>query len=59
MRFALLALALAAPGFAQGLHFGVKAGVPATVYFETGGGRGGLHGGSEFSAATRRYTVGT
>jgi hypothetical protein len=53
----LLLAAVATPLFAQGLHFGLKAGVPATAYFETGQ-TGSLHGGSEYSAATRRYTVG-
>src|ERR1700736_4898550 len=42
---------------AQGVHFGVTAGVPVTQYFETGR-SGGLHGGAEYSAATRRYTLG-
>jgi len=56
-RLLLLLAALGTPVFAQGLHFGLKAGVPATTYFETGQ-TGGLHGGSEYSAATRRYTVG-
>ncbi len=45
------------PGLAQGLHLGFKAGVPITQYFETGT-AGGLHGSAEYSAATRRYTVG-
>ena len=52
-----LALAAATPASPQGLHFGVKAGVPVTPYFETGQ-AGSLHGNSEYSAATRRYTVG-
>src|SRR5437016_11691610 len=56
-RLLLLLAALTTPVFAQGLRFGLKAGVPATAYFETGQ-TGGLHGGSEYSAATRRYTVG-
>ncbi len=41
----------------QGVHFGVNLGVPITQYFETGR-SGGLHGGAEYSAATRRYTIG-
>ena len=57
MRLAWLVVGLAAPQFAQGLHFGLKAGVPLTTYFETGA-TGSLHGSSEYSAATRRYTVG-
>ena len=40
------------PAFAQGLHFGIKAGVPFTDYFETGLGPG------DYSAATRRYVAG-
>jgi hypothetical protein len=43
--------------FCQGLHLGVKAGIPVTQYFETGA-SGSLHGGATYSAATRRYTVG-
>ncbi|HVP49290.1 MAG TPA: outer membrane beta-barrel protein [Bryobacteraceae bacterium] len=43
--------------YPQGLHLGLKAGVPITEYFETGS-RRGLHGGQDYSAATRRYTVG-
>jgi hypothetical protein len=39
------------------LRFGIKAGVPLTHYFETGSTRG-LRGDHEYSAATRRYTVG-
>jgi hypothetical protein len=42
---------------AQGVHFGGIAGVPVTQYFETGR-SGSLHGGAEYSAATRRYTLG-
>ncbi len=38
---------------AQPVRFGVKAGVPLTRYFDTG-----TRGGAEYSAATRRYTVG-
>jgi hypothetical protein len=57
VRLALLVFAAATPEFAQGLHFGVKAGVPITEYFETGQ-TGSLHGHAEYSAATRRYTVG-
>lgn len=53
MRVLLLTVALAAPCFAQGLHFGLKVGVPATEYFETG-----RISSAEYSAATRRYTFG-
>jgi len=56
-RILWLAFVLAAPAFAQGLHFGLKAGVPLTRYFETGH-TANLHGSSDYSAATRRYTVG-
>jgi hypothetical protein len=47
----------AMPALGQGFHVGVKAGVPLTPYFETGT-SGSLHGNAEYSAATRRYTVG-
>lgn len=45
------------PALGQGFHFGLKGGVPLTPYFETGT-SGSLHGSAEYSAATRRYTVG-
>ena len=54
---AFLVLICALPVFCQGLHLGVKTGIPVTQYFETGA-TGGLHGGATYSAATRRYTVG-
>jgi hypothetical protein len=54
---AFLVLICAWPVFCQGLHLGVKAGIPVTQYFETGA-TGGLHGGAAYSAATRRYTIG-
>lgn len=47
----------AAPALAQPFLGGVKLGVPITQYFETGR-SGGLHGGADYSAATRRYTAG-
>jgi hypothetical protein len=47
----------AASAFGQVFHAGIKAGVPLTEYFETGA-AGGLHGSADYSAATRRYTVG-
>ncbi len=50
-------LLLATPAVAPDFRFGIKAGVPVTTYFETGA-TGSLHGGSDYSAATRRYTVG-
>jgi hypothetical protein len=55
MRWLLFVCAM--PALSQGFHAGVKAGVPLTQYFETGA-SGSLHGGAEYSAATRRYTVG-
>src|SRR5579884_4126252 len=51
----IVAAAICAP--AQGFHFGLEAGVPLTEYFDTGR-SGDLHGSREYSAATRRYTVG-
>ena len=54
---AIAALIFAVPALGQGVHFGVEAGVPITQYFETGR-SGSLHGGAEYSAATRRYTLG-
>jgi hypothetical protein len=47
------ALAIALPLPAAGADFGVKAGVPATVYFATG-----RNEAAEYSAATRRYVLG-
>jgi hypothetical protein len=46
---------LAAP--AASFHFGLTAGVPLTQYFDTGR-SADLHGSREYSAATRRYTLG-
>ena len=54
---AFLFLICPLPVFSQGVHVGVKAGIPMTQYFETGA-AGGLHGGATYSAATRRYTIG-
>jgi len=53
----LLLVAAASCASAQGIHFGFEAGVPLTEYFETGR-SADLHGSREYSAATRRYTVG-
>src|SRR5947208_847180 len=47
----LLAFVLISAASAQGLHFGFKAGVPVTQYFET-------NPVCCYSAATRRYTLG-
>ncbi|MBI4478986.1 MAG: PorT family protein [Acidobacteria bacterium] len=44
-----LVATLTTPALAQELHFGLKAGVPVTSYFETR---------TSYSSATRRYTVG-
>lgn len=52
-----MVFAFAAPTMGQAIRFGVTAGVPITQYFETGR-SGGLHGGADYSAATRRYTLG-
>jgi outer membrane protein with beta-barrel domain len=54
---ALLLAIVTTPAFAQGFHLGVKAGVPLTQYFETGA-SGSRYSHAEYSAATRRYTVG-
>ena len=50
-------LASALPALTQGFHFGLKAGVPATHYFDTGV-AGSRYTREETSAATRRYTLG-
>jgi len=47
----------ALPVWGQGIHAGLKLGVPLTQYFETGV-SGSLHGTAEYFAATRRYTLG-
>lgn len=54
---AFVVLLSASPACCQGLHLGLKAGIPITQYFETGA-EGGLHGSATYSAATRRYTIG-
>ncbi len=56
-RPALLVFTLALPGWSQGIHVGMKLGVPITQYFQTGT-TASLHGNAEYSAATRRYTLG-
>ena len=57
---ALCIVALALPGRAQNLHFGLKAGVPMTEYYETGFlfPTPSAPGGVQYSAATRRWTAG-
>jgi len=55
--WAVWLIALATPAFAQSFHFGVKAGVPMTDYFQTGR-TGARNRSAEYSSATRRYTVG-
>jgi hypothetical protein len=54
---AVLLFLFAAPAHSQEFRFGAKLGVPITSYFETGS-TGSLHGSAEYSAATRRYTLG-
>ena len=56
-RQALFVLVFALPVWGQDIHAGLKLGVPFTQYFETGT-TGSLHGSAEYSAATRRYTLG-
>ncbi len=55
--FPLFALVFAPIALAQGFHFGGKAGVPITQYFETGVAEAPTYR-AEYSAATRRYTFG-
>jgi hypothetical protein len=50
-------LLLVIPAFGQSFSAGVKLGVPATPYFDTGT-TGSLHGSAVYSSATRRYTLG-
>ncbi len=50
-------LVFALPVWGQDIHAGLKLGVPFTQYFETGT-AGSLHGSADYSAATRRYTLG-
>ena len=56
-RQALFVLVFALPVWGQDIHAGLKLGVPFTQYFETGT-AGSLHGSADYSAATRRYTLG-
>ena len=56
-RAVMVCSVLAAAGRCKSVHPGIMAGVPITQYFETVA-AGGLHGSAEYSAATRRYTVG-
>jgi hypothetical protein len=58
MRAWTVLFAIALPALPQGFRFGVKGGVPLTHYFEAGSGGFPLRGFDEYSAATRRYTVG-
>jgi hypothetical protein len=56
-RPAWLICLLALPGWGQGIHAGLKIGVPITRYFQTGvTSTPGSY--QEYSAATRRYTAG-
>ena len=56
-RTAWLLVLCESTGLCQAIGAGVKIGVPATPYFETGA-SGSLHGGADYSAATRRYMLG-
>jgi len=56
-RLLLPSVLLAGACVAQDIHFGLKAGIPFTAYYETG--RESIHGSStDYSAATRRYAIG-
>lgn len=48
---------VSAAAWGQGIHPGIKAGVPLTAYFDTAR-VASPQGSTEYSAATRRYTVG-
>jgi hypothetical protein len=52
-----LAVPVPHPAFGQSFEAGVKVGVPATPFFETGA-IGAVHGGTQDSSGTRRYTIG-
>jgi hypothetical protein len=54
---ALLVFTFAVSVWGQGISAGIKLGVPITQYFETGT-MVSLHGSADYSAATRRYTLG-
>ncbi len=56
-RAALLVFVAAVPVSSQDVHAGMKLGVPLTQYFNTGAVRN-RNVSAEYSAATRRYTVG-
>jgi hypothetical protein len=56
-RLSIAAVAATSFAAAQGLHFGAIAGVPLTHYFDTGA-AGARNFSADYSAATRRYTVG-
>jgi len=56
-RRGLVGFVFAMPLFGQGIHVGLKLGVPLTPYFDTGD-TGSLHGSADYSTATRRYTFG-
>lgn len=55
---ALFAVAFAAPALAQRFQLGLEAGVPMTEYFRTGSLYFPQSGRAQYSAATRRYTIG-
>jgi hypothetical protein len=56
-RQALFVFVFTLPACGQGIHAGLKLGVPITQYFETGS-TGSLHGSADYSTATRRYMLG-
>lgn len=56
-REALTVLLFALPVWGQGIHAGLKLGVPLTQYFDTSS-TGSLHGGADYSTGTRPYTFG-
>ncbi len=60
MRSAILLVIIlwSVPASGQTFHAGLQIGIPITEYFEAGPYSLGLHGGGEYSAATRRYTAG-
>jgi hypothetical protein len=58
VRLVLLLLLVLVSAGGQSLHPVLEVGIPLTDYFDTGTYSGGLHGGGDYSAATRRYTIG-
>ncbi len=59
MFFGFFVIAFTLPALGQSFHLGVKAGIPITEFFQTGFSPSRYTGfGIQYSAATRRYTVG-